>query len=322
MMPPLSVIVCTHNPRADYLSRVLAALGAQLLAADQWELLVVDNCSNPPIGQGVAPNLRCRHRVIREEKLGLTAARLRGITESTGDPIVFVDDDNVLQSDYLLRCTEIWRAWPELGAWGGRIEPEFETPPPDWSRPSWPQLAIRSLEKDRWSNLPMRLEVTPSGAGLCVRSSVAHAYREKVLSDPVRVRLDRRGGQLSSCGDTDLAWTACDLGLGTGLFHSLCLTHLIPATRLTEDYLLRLREETEFSMTLLRAARGVPVESWQQRSVANTLRYWRRVWQLKGFDRRSYIAARRGLLRALDEIAASPASQSACSTVPKLKANP
>ena len=35
------------------------------------------------------------------ERLGLTPARLRGIRESRGELLVFVDDDNVLERDYL-----------------------------------------------------------------------------------------------------------------------------------------------------------------------------------------------------------------------------
>jgi glycosyltransferase involved in cell wall biosynthesis len=42
----LSVIVCTHNPRQDYLARALAALRDQTLPTNEWELLVVDNASD------------------------------------------------------------------------------------------------------------------------------------------------------------------------------------------------------------------------------------------------------------------------------------
>ena len=41
----LSVIIPTHNPRRDYLERVLEALAGQTLAAEKWELVIVDNKS-------------------------------------------------------------------------------------------------------------------------------------------------------------------------------------------------------------------------------------------------------------------------------------
>ena len=40
--------------------------------------------------------------------------------------IVYVDDDNLLAPDYLAEVVRIAREWPELGAWGGHIEAEFE----------------------------------------------------------------------------------------------------------------------------------------------------------------------------------------------------
>ena len=45
----LSVIICCHNPRRDYLARVLEALKAQTLSTNNWELLVVDNASEDPV---------------------------------------------------------------------------------------------------------------------------------------------------------------------------------------------------------------------------------------------------------------------------------
>ena len=45
-MATLSVIICTHNPRLDYLRRTFDALKLQTLDRDQWELLLIDNASD------------------------------------------------------------------------------------------------------------------------------------------------------------------------------------------------------------------------------------------------------------------------------------
>lgn len=44
MKPNLSVIICAHNPRRNYLNKVLKAL-SQTLLLEKWELLLVDNAS-------------------------------------------------------------------------------------------------------------------------------------------------------------------------------------------------------------------------------------------------------------------------------------
>ena len=92
----LSVIICCHNPRSDYLERVLEALQAQTLSTNNWELLVVDNASENPVSASHNISWHPNARHVREENLGLTRARLRGIAESKADLLVFVDDDNVL----------------------------------------------------------------------------------------------------------------------------------------------------------------------------------------------------------------------------------
>ncbi len=45
----VSVVIPTHNPRKDYLARVVDALRGQTLSKDLWELLIVDNGSRVPL---------------------------------------------------------------------------------------------------------------------------------------------------------------------------------------------------------------------------------------------------------------------------------
>ena len=59
-------------------------------------------------------------RVVREDKLGLTHARVRGFQEAQGEIVVMVDDDNVLKPDYLERAIKILEKYPQLGAVGGK----------------------------------------------------------------------------------------------------------------------------------------------------------------------------------------------------------
>jgi len=50
MAPFLSVVLCTHNPRQAVLDETLAALRRQkTLDRGGWELIIIDNASNPPL---------------------------------------------------------------------------------------------------------------------------------------------------------------------------------------------------------------------------------------------------------------------------------
>ena len=120
-MVDVSVIICTHNPRRDYLRRVLDALYAQTLPKEEWELLLIDNASDTPLADTwvLSGNPQARH--IREDELGLTPARLRGIRESCGDLLVYVDDDNILAPDYLQTARALLMEHPHLGVIGAGI---------------------------------------------------------------------------------------------------------------------------------------------------------------------------------------------------------
>jgi len=254
-MTAISVIICTHNARRDYLQRVMEALHAQTLSKDQWELLVIDNASDRALADEWDLSWHPRARHIREDELGLTPARLRGIAEAKGKLLVFVDDDNILASDYLQVAGDIGRRYQFLGAWGGTVRGEFETEPEPWVRPLLGHLGIREFSSPVWSNNPEDWRAQPFGSGLCVRRCVAAAYAEQLGNCPERRRLDRVGSELSSCGDVDLVQTSADLEQGFGNFPGLRLTHLIPRHRLQPKYFIRLMRGKTTSDILLRYLR-------------------------------------------------------------------
>src|SRR5438105_4276456 len=134
---PISVVICTHNPRANYLGQCLDALRSQTLTQASWELLLVDNRSKEAVSECGDLSWHPSARIIREDKLGLTPARLRAICETTGDLLVFVDDDNVLDNDFLQIALDAAQERPFLGSWSGQCRPKFEEPPPECTRRYW-----------------------------------------------------------------------------------------------------------------------------------------------------------------------------------------
>lgn len=293
---PISVIICTHNPRADYMARTLAGLAGQSLGHADWELLIVDNRSDQPVGGRFDLAWRPDVRVVREETLGLTPARLRGIREARGGLLVFVDDDNVLDADYLEVARAIGTERPWLGAWSGQCRGGFDRPPPEWTRRYWGNLAIREFDKDVWSNLPRLAETMPCGAGLCLRRAVGVEYLRLHDQGERRFQFDRTGDSLLSGGDNDLAACACSIGLGVGLVSALKLDHLMGEGRLSLDYLARLAEGISFSSVLLDAEHGIAPAP---RGLAGCLADGLRQLRLSGPDRVIARAAQRGMRRAI-----------------------
>jgi glycosyltransferase involved in cell wall biosynthesis len=250
MSPAVSVIICTHAPRGEVLARTIDGLRCQTLPVEAWELIVVDNSSPDPVVEAVVA-WHPRGRIVREPALGLTHARLCGISSGRAGLLLFVDDDNVLAPDYLEQAVAIHRRLPMLGCFGAAvIEPEYEEEPAVQLRPFMSMLALRSAAVSRWSNDPHD-PFTPWGAGLAVTRQVAEAVAAATGAQPLKGSLDRKGDSLSSCGDDEFSWVACESGWGRGVFTELRLTHLIPRGRVQKDYLLRLAEGLAFSRIVL-----------------------------------------------------------------------
>ena len=277
-MYSLTVIICTHNPRPTYMDETLTGLRGQTLGRNGWELLIVDNKSDEPLAGRIDLQWHPNAHIIREDELGLTPARLRGIAESKGEILVFVDDDNVLDPDYLVQALKVSAERPYLGAWGGQCIGKFEEPAPEWTRRYWGNLALREFDRDVWSNLPRLTDTLPIGAGLCIRREPALHYLALNQRGDRAFQLDRKGDSLISGGDHDLAACACDLGLGTGLFAALKLQHQMPAGRFTPDYLARLHYGTYYSGVMLDAERGI---FHSPRSIVGRLVDWLRLMRLR-----------------------------------------
>lgn len=304
-MPEISVILCTHNPRPDYFRRVLDALKAQSLAQEQWELLVVDNASREVLAAGWPLGWHPGARHIREDELGLTPARLRGIAEAMGEILVFVDDDNVLAPDFLANTRQIARDFGFLGAWGGHVEGEFEHEPPEWLKGHLHALAVREVDRDYWSNYYADNRSMPFGAGMCVRKKVTTAYTAALRDRPGSKQLGRKGASLVSAEDIDIALTAYDLGMGTGMFSKLRITHLIPKGRMTVEYLCRLLEGIEYSGHLLKSQRNPAYTPPQEPRVMQWLKAYQ-VWRLPEPVKSFAMAQNRGLAKAAAELKAGP----------------
>jgi len=253
-MLSISVVICTHNPREAYLRRVLDALRAQTLPVEQWELLLVDNASAQPLAPVWDLSWHPRASHLREEKVGLTHARLCGIAAAQGELLVFVDDDNLLRADYLQAALTLGIDYPQLGAWSGSCVAEYETEPAPELRP-WllSVLVVETFTMSFWAKLPTGNLAVPSGAGMVVRRQVASHYRELVSNDPVRRALGRSGSHLGGGEDSDMALSGFALGFGCGRFPELELIHLIPSTRLTLAYFAGVHEGFGYSGEVLNA---------------------------------------------------------------------
>lgn len=231
----ISVCICTHNPRWEILRRTFQVLAAQAPSPEPWELIVVDNGSREPLraSELSAAGITVPARVVREDHLGLSHARLRALREARGEVLLFVDDDNFLERDYVATVARFMERHPRVGAVGGRGRAVSDRPLPAWFDLVAGQLAVRDL-----GNEAFRLQGdAPCGAGMALR----RAPLEKAFSWPLLL-VDRQGAKLSSGGDTELCRRIELAGWELWYEPAMTLEHHLEGRRFEIEYLERLNE--------------------------------------------------------------------------------
>lgn len=229
-----TVAICTWN-RARLLEQTLGSLQKLRVSPGiSWDVLVVDNnCSDDTaaVADGFASSLPIR-RVV-EPTPGLSHARNRAVAESTGDLIVFADDDVLVDPDWLTEYARAAVSFPEAGVFGGTIEPWFATEPPAWISRHFPRLegiyAIRRLGAET-RELGESEEIY--GANMAFRRGVL----ERLRFDPT---LGRRHGEMIHGEETDLLVRVREAGWSAVWVGSARVRHYIPAERMTSGYVRR-----------------------------------------------------------------------------------
>ena len=114
MRPPdLSVVLTTYN-RPDLLEQVLDGFASQTAPRDDFEVIVVDDGSIPPV-QAVAEKFAgaIHSKYLRQENRGLAAARNAGIHAAEGAIVLFSDDDDVPSPELIAEHLGSHRAYPD-----------------------------------------------------------------------------------------------------------------------------------------------------------------------------------------------------------------
>jgi glycosyltransferase involved in cell wall biosynthesis len=266
---------------------VLDALRNQSLSKDRWELLLVDNASQKALAEEWDLTWHPHARHIQESRLGLTFARVRSFYESIGEIIVYVDDDNVLDANYLRYAQQVMAEDASLGACGGKVIAEFETPPPDWFAHISVNLGLsdQGLETKYFSwigldrlqrNIPWG---SPCGAGIVLKRKAYRLYIDAISGDSIRQRFGRRGRNLASGEDNDIVFTVMSHGYRAAYVPQLVIRHLIPSRRVSPGYLASLGYAATRTFYVALYIHGIadlpPAPRWTI-PVHKSIAFWRR----------------------------------------------
>ena len=234
----VSIVVCCYNSEKVLPETLLHLSQQQVPENINWEVIVVDNASTDQtsaIARKIWDELgnSTTMQVVQEKTPGLSAARRMGTLSAQFDTLIFCDDDNWLDSDYVTIAATLMED-DRIGVAGGIGRAVSSVELPDWFATHQRSYAVGPP-----TNKTGFIKSCVYGAGMVLRTqTLKSAYEagfESLLSD-------RKGGELSSGGDTEISeW--CHIIDGRGWFNSdkLKFQHFIQPNRLTKEYLKKLK---------------------------------------------------------------------------------
>lgn len=247
----ISVILCCYNSAAR-IENTLRYLAAQKQPHHlDWEIILVDNNSTDgtvKIAEDLWGNFKvnAKLRVIHEPTPGLSFARHRGMRIASYNVYLFCDDDNWLSANYLDTVFLTFTEFPETGALGGWCEPVFEGDKPEWFDTFAGNFAVGKPKEQ--TGLLDKANQFIYGAGMALRQEVVQQLKQRGFKNMLS---DRKGNLLSSGGDVELIYGIKLLNIPIMFNDLLFFHHYMPKSRMTWEYLIRLRNSMHWSNFVL-----------------------------------------------------------------------
>lgn len=237
-----SIVTCFYNS-ARRLERYLQALRRLDLQGEDVEFVFVDNASRDDTMEclrSASGSLPARVTLLTEPNPGLMHARSSGVAAAQGEFVLFLDDDNEPEPDYLKELSRLVDQYRDAVLFTGNCVLPEEYPAELGNAGVLPLLVIRELKGEFSFQLDTLVPPhIPWGAGLFARRS------ELVTACAAWSRGDvgitgRRGEQLSGGEDIWLAHYLTRTGTPVVFSDRLRITHRLDRDRFQAGYLARL----------------------------------------------------------------------------------
>lgn len=125
-----SIIICSYN-RYNFLVETIESILYVLKPRNDYEILIIDNNSkDETIQVKDIYNSNEKVKYFLELKQGLSYARNRGMLESKGEILIYLDDDIEIVNDYFVVCDELFDD-KSISIVGGKVLP-FKVNIPTW----------------------------------------------------------------------------------------------------------------------------------------------------------------------------------------------
>lgn len=232
----ISVVICTWN-RAESLKRTLDSIKSMYVPNDlKWELIIVDNNSTDNTKEIVEEyKMKSELNIVYvfEEKRGLANARNKGIKEARGEIISFMDDDIIVERNWLINILKAFEIY-NPAVLGSRVLIKSELPLPKWfSKNVSDPLGVF----DRGNNIIIADNNYNGLIGIGANMSFKREVFNKVGF--FRTDLGRKGNKLYMGEETELYWRIKNIGEKCMYYPFAVVYHCVDSKRMSKNYIRR-----------------------------------------------------------------------------------
>lgn len=255
MTPFVSIIIPTFN-REKMLCKTLDSFLQQQFPSGTFQILVCNNNSTDKTQDVIDeyalkfPNLIIP---IFEERQGVHYARNSSALRAEGNWLYFTDDDMVAEPDLLEKLFLPCEVYPELDVLTGKVLPLWAERPPAW---------VLEHCQNGYLSLQMRTEklvISPSDVGVY---SCHEAIKKDLFFTAGGFNPENTAGLWIGDGETGLSIKLEKAGAIFGFVGESVIHHMIPKTRLTQEY-LNGRFANQASSDACTEFRSGAIDSWE-----------------------------------------------------------
>lgn len=251
----LSIIISTYNNAAS-LVRTLDSVVKQDADKKLWECVVVNNNSTDDTAERVAAfakqHSEVNIRLVDEPKQGLSHARNRGIVESKGQFLAFIDDDETINEGFVSAYIDLFR---NHGAFvgSGTLKVCYDSARPKWMSHYTEKMIANPLDLGN-EIITITRTITPTGGNMAFNREVFNLYGN------FDTALGRKGDELFGGEENDLFDRIRDLGERVFYTPHAVAYHHIADKKLTPEYFDKLAYGVGVSKRLRAEKRGTEEE--------------------------------------------------------------
>ena len=231
----LSIVISTYN-NALSLIRTLESVVAQDADSTLWECVVVNNASTddtePRFAEFAKEHAGLNLRIVSETQQGLSYARNKGIAESKGEFIAFIDDDETINREFVSAYIDLFRNHGAFAA-AGAVVARYETARPKWMSHYTEKMIANPFDLGD-EIVTITSKITPTGGNMAFNREIFALYGGFDTS------LGRKGGTLLGGEENEFFSRIRNLGERVYYTPNAIVYHHIPDRKLTRDYFDRL----------------------------------------------------------------------------------